>query len=267
MFSKFTLLALVSTVVAHGTVSGIVADGVYYVGYNPSYQYENPAPVVAAWSTPEDLDNGFVAPASYSNPDIICHKGATPGQAAARVKAGGTVEFQWTPWPVSHHGPVIDYLANCNGPCEKVDKTTLKWFKIDAVGLLNPAVTDGYWGTDELIADNSSWVVKIPTDIAPGNYAIRHEIIALHAAGSPNGAQNYPQCFNLAISSDGTNNPTGIVGTSLYQETDPGIEFDIYGTLSTYVIPGPPLYSGAISVSQTLPPAPTASSTGIYTLK
>lgn len=38
-----------------------------------------------------------------------------------------------------------------------------------------------------------SWPVKIPSSLAPGNYVIRHEIIALHAAGSSNGAQNYPQ--------------------------------------------------------------------------
>jgi cellulase len=165
--------------------------------------------------------------------------------------------------PTSHHGPVIDYLANCHGPCETVDKTTLEFFKIDQLGLLNPSVTDGYWATDVLIANNNSWTVEIPPSIATGNYVLRHEIIALHAANSLGGAQNYPQCVSLAITSSGTTNPSGELATSFYSETDPGIYIDIYATLTNYTIPGPPLYTGAVTVSQTLPPTPTASSPGI----
>jgi cellulase len=55
---------------------------------------------------PEDLNNGFIAPDAYANPDIIYHLNATNAQASATVKAGGTVELQWTAWPSSHHGPV-----------------------------------------------------------------------------------------------------------------------------------------------------------------
>lgn len=81
-----------------------------YQGYSPSFQYYSTAPVVVGWSTPEDLDNGFVAPDAYATADIICHKGATNAQTSATVKAGGTVELQWTAWPESHHGPVIGML-------------------------------------------------------------------------------------------------------------------------------------------------------------
>jgi len=269
MISKITFFSLITSVVAHGTVSGIVADGVYYTGYNPSFQYMNPLPVIPAWSTPQDLDNGFVSPSAYSTADIICHKAATNGQIAAPVKAGGKVEFQWTPWPTSHKGPMIDYLANCNGPCETVDKSTLKWFKIDAVGLISPTqMSDGYWASDVMIANNNSWTVVIPPTIAQGNYVVRHETIALHAAGQANGAQNYPFCFNLAITSSGSASPAGVLGTALYQATDPGIVYDIYqSTLATYTIPGPALYSGAVSVTQTLPAAPTASGTGVAHVK
>lgn len=156
---------------------------------------------------------------------------------------------------------MIDYLANCNGACETVDKTTLKWFKIDAVGLINPTqITSGYWGSDVMIGNNNSWTVAIPPTIASGNYVIRHETIALHAAGQANGAQNYPFCFNLAITSSGTDTPAGVLGTELYKATDPGVVYDVYqSTLAAYTIPGPALYSGAVSVTQTLPPAPTAS--------
>ncbi|QSZ34557.1 hypothetical protein DSL72_006151 [Monilinia vaccinii-corymbosi] len=268
MFSKrLAVLTFVSAARAHGTVSGIVADGIYYNGYNPSYQYTSPAPVTVGWLIPQDLDNGFIAPSAYTSSDIICHEAATPAQIEAPVAAGGKVELQWTAWPLSHKGPVIDYLANCNGPCETVDKTTLQWFKIDQVGLVSPtSQTSGYWGTDVLIANNNSWTVEIPSRIATGNYVLRHEIIALHVAGSANGAQNYPQCVSLAIKGTGTTKPAGVSATTFYTPTDPGILFDIYGTLTNYTIPGPALYSDAVTVTQTLPGPPTATASGVYTV-
>ena len=144
-----------------------------------------------------------------------------------------------------------DYLANCNGDCKNVDKTTLEFFKIDGVGLIDDTTVPGTWASDQLIANNNSWTVTIPSDIAPGNYVLRHEIIALHSAGLVDGAQNYPQCVNLEVTGSGTATPDGVLGTALYTETDPGIEINIYTSLSTYIVPGPTLYSGAVSASQT----------------
>lgn len=215
------------------------------------------APVVIGWSVPEDTDNGFVEPSSYANPDIICHKGATNAQTSATVAAGGQVSLEWTAWPSSHHGPVIDYLAKCSGNCETADKTALEFFKIDEGGLIDDSTVPGTWASDQLIANNNTWTVTIPSDIAPGNYVLRHEIIALHSAGTVNGAQNYPQCINLEITGSGTATPSGVLGTALYTETDPGIEINIYQSLSTYVFPGPTLYSGAASETQTQIASPT----------
>lgn len=256
-----TLLgSLASSVAAHGYVSNIVVGGKSYQGYNPAFQYQNPPPIVAGWSDPLDLDNGFVPPQNYTSPDIICHKGATPGQTSIPVAAGSKVEFEWTPWPDSHHGPVITYLANCNGDCSKVDKTTLQFFKVDAEGLETPG-SPGTWATDKLIAANNSWTFTVPSSIAAGNYVARHEIIALHSAGSQNGAQNYPQCINFQVTGGGSDKPTGTLGEKLYTPTDPGILINIYQSNTAYPIPGPPLYSGAASSGSNSPasPAPSAS--------
>lgn len=114
-----------------------------------------------------------------------------------------------------------------------------------------------------MIANNNSWSVTIPTDIASGNYVLRHEIIALHSAEEADGAQNYPQCVNLQITGTGTATPSGTLGTALYQESEAGIIVNIYQSLSTYDIPGPTLYSGAISMSETQQPAATAVASGI----
>ena len=87
--------------------------------------------------------------------------------------------------------------------------------------------------------------MQIPSGLAPGNYVLRHEIIALHSAGSANGAQAYPQCLNLKIGGSGSSAlPAGTPATSLYTAEDPGILFSLYGAFDSYPIPGPEVWSG-----------------------
>lgn len=193
-------------------------------------------------------DNGPVPGTSLNNPDIICQRGATNAKLSAPVAAGDAVSLQWTVWPESHKGPMLDYLADCGGDCSTVDKTTLKWFKIDGVGMTSTTSTPPTFGDDVMIAANNTWTVTIPSSIKAGNYVLRHETIALHQAQSAGGSQPYPQCINLMVTGGGSDQPAGVVGTSLYQETDPGIMFNIYTQFTNtaqYPVPGPTLYSGA----------------------
>lgn len=243
------VLGSAALVAGHGYVSGAVVDGKYYGGYIvSSYPYSDSAPDTIGWST-QATDLGFVDGSDYSNPDIICHKSGKPGAISAEIAAGSKVELQWTEWPESHHGPVITYLANCNGDCSKVDKTSLEFFKIDEKGLVDGKQAPGTWASDELIKNNNSWTVTVPDSIAAGNYVLRHEIIGLHSAGNKDGAQNYPQCFNLKVTGGGSDKPEGTLGTKLYTDSDPGILVSIYSSLDSYKIPGPALYSGASSGS------------------
>ncbi|KAJ5187999.1 Glycoside hydrolase family 61 [Penicillium cf. griseofulvum] len=251
------LLSSAAMVAGHGYLSGAVIDGTYHRGFIvDSYNYQPEVPENIGWAeTATDL--GFVDATGYSGPDIICHKKATPGAISAEIKAGGSVELQWTKWPESHHGPVITYMANCNGDCSKVDKTTLEFFKIDEAGLVDGSNVPGKWASDDLIAANNSRTVTIPSAIAAGNYVLRHEIIGLHSAGNANGAQNYPQCINLKVTGGGSDSPKGVLGTELYKATDPGILVNIYTAMDSYKIPGPALYTGAAPGSSTTAPAPT----------
>jgi hypothetical protein len=265
------LLMCAARVGAHGIASALVvypggADtGTFYRGYNPSYQYQKPAPQVVQWSTPDDLQNTFVPPTSYDKPDIVCHLGATPADMAIPVKGGDVLGVQWTTWPDSHKGPIFDMLANCNGPCQGVDKTKLKFFEIGQSALVDSAAD--VWAGNVLIKNNLTWFIKIPTAIAPGNYVLRHEIIALHAAGQVNGAQNYPFCFNLAIDTKGTDKPVGAPIEGMFSPTDPGIKFDLFARKGgAYPMPGPSLYTGALPVTQGKPGKITATGSGVMTL-
>ena len=257
-FTWAAAATLVARVSAHGFVTGVVADGTYYQGYNPNFQYMQTPPSVAGWSDPENQGNGPVS--DYTSPDIICHLGATPGQAYATVAAGGKVELQWTAWPESHHGPMISYLANCNGECTNVDKTTLLFNKIEAAGLIDGSVAPGEWASDEMIANNNTWVTTIPSTIAPGKYVLRHETIALHSAGEVGGAQPYPQCINLEITGSGSNSLSdGTPGTALYTASEPGLVYNIYQVNTEYPIPGPTLLGAAGGSDSSTTPIATAS--------
>jgi len=259
--AKLALLsALAGKALAHGTVPGFTIDGVYQTGWLLDYWYKKhygvTPPITPGWYA-EDLDTGYIDGTEYQNPNVICHKNAFPANATATVAAGDTVSFHWTPWPESHVGPILTYVARCDGSCSLVDKTELQWVKIDEVAI---DLTTQKWPTDAMIANNNTYTVTVPSSLAAGNYVFRHEIIALHSAPNANGAQNYPQCINIAITGDGTDKPTGVVGTDLYRATDPGILFNPYRTVTAYTIPGPPLYTGGKSAVGSSPsPSPSSS--------
>ncbi|KAI1324717.1 glycosyl hydrolase family 61-domain-containing protein [Xylariaceae sp. FL0255] len=246
-----------SKTLAHSFISNINIDGLLYEGFYPTSPGSHPFAV--GWATTA-FDQGYVNQTGYTTPQIICHRGATNAHAHAEVNAGDRIQLQWHGWPQSHKGPVMDYLASCGNEddtCETVNKTDLRFFKIDEMGLLNGTDTadggGGLWATDLLIANNNSWVTEIPPQIKPGPYVLRTEIIALHNASNPIGAQNYPQCVNIRVRGSGTLSPNGTLGMDLYNPNDPSMHLNIYAGLSTYKIPGPPLISVAETVSLSHP--------------
>ena len=154
---SFTLPAIalaaivaIPTVSAHGYVSGVVSGGKWYAGTSPQWFYETTKPQQAGWFA-LDQDLGYVAPDAYASGDIICHKSATPGTTYIPATAGSSIDLQWTTWPSSHHGPVLTYLARCNGDCTTVDRTKLNFFKIDATGLIDDTTVPGNWASDKMI--------------------------------------------------------------------------------------------------------------------
>jgi len=249
-----TLLAKAN---AHGIVSGILAEGKYYPGQ--SHYSTDPSP---GWLA-DNGDNGFAS--SLTDENIICHNNAVAGTQYVTVAAGSSIELQWTAWPESHKGPMLDYLAPCGDDCTTVDKKKLQFTKIDEAGLVDATSSPQVWASDEMISNNNTWVTTIPDSIAPGKYVLRHETIALHAAGESNGAQAYPQCINLEVTGSGTNSlSSGTLGTKLYTLTDPGILVNIYyPVLTSYDIPGPEVMAGGSSNTQPSASGSVSNSTSV----
>ncbi|CAA9959720.1 hypothetical protein PTMSG1_03129 [Pyrenophora teres f. maculata] len=237
------LAVLLDTASAHGFVKGVNIKGTFTNGSDPLWFYapKDNRPKTAGWDA-LNQDIGFVEPANAGTADVNCHKSATAGRLYANVNAGETIEFVWNTWPVGHTGPIINYIAPCNGDCSTLSSTALRWSKITQSAIVSP----GTWITDLLIKNNFKTSMVLPAKLAPGNYVIRHEIIALHAASNVNGAQLYPQCINLKVGGSGTVAPTGgVPGTSLYTKELPGLVFNVYTNPTTYPFPGPALWTAA----------------------
>ena len=133
-------------------------------------------------------------------------------------------------------------MASCQDtPCDHFESQNAKWFKIQQVGKKQGG---GDWQQQDLsksatfsfdISISNSFLtevdggvapVTLPSNIAPGQYLIRHEIIALHLANQKGGAEFYPSCAQLRIGGNGTSTPSANELVSLpgvYDDNDPGI--------------------------------------------
>ncbi|KAJ8495135.1 hypothetical protein ONZ45_g12981 [Pleurotus djamor] len=240
------LFASISSVVSHGYVQEVVVPGGTYTGYLPNLDpYLNPAPQRIVRKIP---GNGPITDLSLI--DVQCNGwseggviGSAPAPIYATVAAGSAVHLNWTTWPDTHMGPIITYMARAPSDVTQWSPgTSAVWFKVDESG----KTADGKWAaTDILTANNSIYTFTIPRNLQPGQYIIRHEIIALHAAYSYPGAQAYPSCIQVQVTGSGTAFPTSFVSfPGAYTATTPGIVYDAYTNTGAYPIPGPAVWTG-----------------------
>ncbi|MCJ1332342.1 hypothetical protein MMC10_009034 [Thelotrema lepadinum] len=196
-----------------------------------------------------------IADPSYDGPQqdvtvnyMACNGGAnptTPSPNIITVAAGSTAKLTWRHTltsdatdviDASHKGPVMAYMKKVSNALTDLGYGS-GWFKIQQDGY-----SGGQWGVDRLIANQGIQTVTIPSCLAPGQYLLRGEIIALHAASSQGGAQFYMECAQINVTGgSGAKTPSTVSIPGAYKATDPGILINIYSmtSSSTYTIPGP----------------------------
>ncbi|KAF2129794.1 lytic polysaccharide monooxygenase [Dothidotthia symphoricarpi CBS 119687] len=198
---------------------------------------------------------------SVTDQNIACNSGYSQpvSTKVIDVKAGDKVGVQWGhviggaqypndldhPIASSHKGPTIFYMAKVDN-ATTASPTGLKWFKVAEDGLDSA----GKWGVDRMIAASGWQDMTLPTCLAPGQYLLRAEIIALHSASSVGAAQFYMGCAQIKVSGSGTTTGTPTVSfPGAYLATDPGILVSIYnnqgqpvGNGQPYKIPGPTVF-------------------------
>jgi hypothetical protein len=116
-------------------------------------------------------------------------------------------------------------------PDDNLKIQDVEFFKIDE-STYDPATET--WGSDQFIKDNNIRTITISSDIKPGTYAVRHELISIHFAFSESnntktsGAQFYPICLKVQVIGTGTATPPGQKFPGAYHWNDEGVLDNIY---------------------------------------
>jgi len=156
---------------------------------------------------------------------------------------------------------MLTYMASCgSSTCDQFDATQARWFKISQVGRRNGSE---FWAQKDICMSkcvflplsiiNSNTVshlaegkvdnITIPSNLAPGNYLIRHECINLQFANQgPGKAEFYPGCSQIRVGGSQTGEPYESELVSLpgaYHDDDPGLYNPSGFDPNTYVFPGP----------------------------
>ncbi|KAF3919974.1 Endoglucanase-4 [Arthrobotrys entomopaga] len=205
-----------------------------------------------------------------SSNDIRCNVGGSTGvSGVCSVPAGSTITVEMHPTYSAadqscdveaiggeHHGPVQVYMQKVSDA--KTADGSGPWFKVYALGLIS-GYNPGTWGTDAMNANCGKVNIVVPSGLAPGNYLVRAEVIALHSAFQPNGAQFYITCYQINVTGNGSESPSGVLLPGAYSPTDPGIYWNLYASFNSYPLPGPTVYTGGSGDSKTTTVQTTAS--------
>ncbi|QRW22113.1 glycoside hydrolase family 61 protein [Rhizoctonia solani] len=252
--SLAVLVAGATSVRAHGYVQSVNIAGQTYPGWLPfSDPYIQPNPQTVVRKVADD------GPITFDSGDLTCNKGGAVGNGeTATVAAGQSVTWTMNTWPADHKGPVTVYMANCGDSCDSFDGSGNKWYKLSSEGLID--APKFYWASDKLISQGNSWTQTIPSNIMPGNYLMRLEILALHSAGSP---QFYPSCTQLKVTGGGDGAPGESELVSIpgvYKSGDPALFGSIWEQPQSWPQVGPNVAAFVNGGSAPAPaPAPTTS--------
>lgn len=240
----------IPSVLGHGFVDKIIVKGSTsktYAGPEPGSGPGNSIIRLVDNTEPNHIDDGK---------NLACGKGAATRGAklTGNANPGDTLSFNWnagdgTPWP-HDSGPLITYMAKCDGDCSSFDATQGKYFKIDEIGKTKTPGNE--WYQDTILHKGKMYDVKLPEDLPAGDYIVRHEIIALHLADQLKGAEFYPSCSQFTIGGSNSGSPNETVSfPGAYKATDPGIHINIWDQTGAYPYPGPDIatFSGSSTSS------------------
>lgn len=187
-----TLLAAAAPLVsAHGAVTSYVYASKEYKGYdgfNPSMSKDTSQ---RSWPSYDPI-------MSVTDAKMLCNGGG-PAPLNITVQAGQNITAKWKQW-THQQGPVMVWMYDCQGSFASCDGKAKRWFKIDQMGMWGSVPNSNNWGT-AIVYKSLAWTNAIPEKVAPGNYLMRHELLALHQTNTP---QFYPECVQLIVKGTGT---------------------------------------------------------------
>ncbi|KAF2831558.1 glycoside hydrolase family 61 protein-like protein [Ophiobolus disseminans] len=180
---------------------------------------------------------------SVTSPDMRCFQNRA-GSATATVAAGSELGFVAAA-SVSHFGPVQFYMAKVP---EGADINTWEpsgnvWFKAASISAKGSPLGSGpeTWPAYQ----KSTVSFTIPSATPSGKYLVRVESIALHQAQNVGGAQIYLSCAQVEVTGGGNGKPAPLVAfPGAYNANDPGLRWSYYPIPTSYIAPGPAVWTG-----------------------
>ncbi|KAF5349474.1 hypothetical protein D9756_008931 [Leucocoprinus leucothites] len=216
----FGLLALARLIAAHYTFPALIVNGTRTADW------------VNVRMTNNHYDNGPVT--DVNSIDFRCYTSQTNAKATTiNVGAGTQLGIGIGSGTIYHAGVVNVYMAKAPGDVSTWDGSGSVWFKVHEI----TPVTDG---------GLSTVTFTIPKNLPNGQYLVRMEAIALHAAESYGGAQFYISCGQINVTGGGSGNPGPKVAIpGVYTGNEPGILINIYYPIpASYTQPGPAVWRG-----------------------
>lgn len=191
---------------------------------------------------------------ALSSNDMACGVGgATAVDRTCPLRAGDRISLLHRLWTdgsqpgsidPSHNGSTAVYMRKMADPGSTEpwtdDAAGDGWFKIAWTGYDEEM---GLWGTGMMIANNGMVETDIPSNLQPGYYLVRSEVLALqNVIDETVNPQFYAGCAQVYIAGIGTAEPTNTVSIpgyvdesasalsyNIYKWTPPQVDFEEFG--------------------------------------
>lgn len=157
------------------------------------------------------------------------------------VNAGDNVGFT-VDAAISHPGPLSVWMSKApTGTTAAEYDGSGDWFKVYELTTYDITSAGLQWAT--YIPGTSgiqNFTIDLPAELESGDYLLRAEHIALHAAEEFEGAQYYVGCAQLSLTSSGSGSPSPVASIpGEYTGYEAGLIIDIYYPIPTnYTAPG-----------------------------
>ncbi|KAF2181895.1 lytic polysaccharide monooxygenase, partial [Zopfia rhizophila CBS 207.26] len=224
------LAASVSTALAHWNYDRLIVNG-QIVG--EPYQYIR------------RTNNSNAPIQNVNSTDMRCNSGGAFGNTTQTytVQAGDELGFGISE-TFGHPGPQQVYLSKAPGAAADYDGSG-EWARIYSLTTSNSSVgKDGtvIWATHKA----HSFLFRLPASTPPGEYLLRSEGLALHAAHKKDNIQFYIACAQIKVT--GAEGGSGSLGPLVkfpgaYMWDTPGVFTPVFWSfLMNYTAPGPALW-------------------------
>ncbi|KAL5341101.1 glycosyl hydrolase family 61-domain-containing protein [Aspergillus crustosus] len=197
-----------------------------------------------------------------ANDAVACgYDGETASSRLCPAAPNSTLTFEFREYPdgskpgrsidESHRGPCAIYMKKVEDATADDNAAGAGWFKIFELDYDESA---DKWCTEKLIENNGFLSAVIPAGLAGGDYLVRTELLALHAAqDSPPDPQFYVGCAQVFLEAgeDGDVPEGVVIDSSTYSLDDAGLTFNLYAEPLELPYPtfGPEVYHAVSGVA------------------